>query len=170
IKGALKKLVQINQSAFIPERIIQDNILLSQEILKGYGRKNGAKRSLNHAEKEKIKNVMQFEEGIIPTKYLGVPLITKMLSVKDCQILIDRIKVGLKIGKSNGDSVKERAKVAWKQKERNQRIFRGEKRNADNLQIAINEVVQVILMNIKVKDSNALKNVADTWGIQFKNH
>nr|GEY79312.1 RNA-directed DNA polymerase, eukaryota, reverse transcriptase zinc-binding domain protein [Tanacetum cinerariifolium] len=44
IKGALNKLVQINQSAFIPERLIQDNIMLSQEILRGYGRKNGAKR------------------------------------------------------------------------------------------------------------------------------
>ncbi|GJS95239.1 RNA-directed DNA polymerase, eukaryota, reverse transcriptase zinc-binding domain protein [Tanacetum coccineum] len=31
IKGALKNLVQINQSAFIPDRLIQDNILLSQE-------------------------------------------------------------------------------------------------------------------------------------------
>nr|GFB24137.1 RNA-directed DNA polymerase, eukaryota, reverse transcriptase zinc-binding domain protein [Tanacetum cinerariifolium] len=50
IKGALKKLVQINQSAFIPERIIQDNILLSQEILKGYGRKNGAKREVTNNE------------------------------------------------------------------------------------------------------------------------
>nr|GEX26132.1 hypothetical protein [Tanacetum cinerariifolium]GEX28658.1 hypothetical protein [Tanacetum cinerariifolium] len=44
IKGALKKLVQINQSTFIHNRLIQDNILLSQEILRGYGRKNDAKR------------------------------------------------------------------------------------------------------------------------------
>ena len=44
IKGALKKLVQINQSAFIPGRLIQDNILLTQEIMKGYNRKNGPKR------------------------------------------------------------------------------------------------------------------------------
>ncbi|GJW51259.1 RNA-directed DNA polymerase, eukaryota, reverse transcriptase zinc-binding domain protein [Tanacetum coccineum] len=44
IKGVLKKLVQINQSAFIPERLIQDNILLSQEILRGYGKRNVAKR------------------------------------------------------------------------------------------------------------------------------
>ncbi|GJV32713.1 RNA-directed DNA polymerase, eukaryota, reverse transcriptase zinc-binding domain protein [Tanacetum coccineum] len=44
IKNALEKLVQDNQSAFIPRRVIQDNILLSQEILRGYGRKQGPKR------------------------------------------------------------------------------------------------------------------------------
>ncbi|GJZ96178.1 RNA-directed DNA polymerase, eukaryota, reverse transcriptase zinc-binding domain protein, partial [Tanacetum coccineum] len=31
-------------SAFIPKRLIQYNILLSQEILRGYGKRNGAKR------------------------------------------------------------------------------------------------------------------------------
>ncbi|GKD56853.1 RNA-directed DNA polymerase, eukaryota, reverse transcriptase zinc-binding domain protein [Tanacetum coccineum] len=44
IKSGLKKLVQINQSAFIPGRVILDNILLSQEILRGYGRQHGPKR------------------------------------------------------------------------------------------------------------------------------
>nr|GEY14494.1 RNA-directed DNA polymerase, eukaryota, reverse transcriptase zinc-binding domain protein [Tanacetum cinerariifolium] len=44
IKSGLKKVVSINQSAFIPGRNIQDNILLTQELLKGYNRKNGPKR------------------------------------------------------------------------------------------------------------------------------
>ncbi|GJT38738.1 RNA-directed DNA polymerase, eukaryota, reverse transcriptase zinc-binding domain protein [Tanacetum coccineum] len=44
IKKFLGKLVSQNQSAFIPNRQIQDNILISQELLKGYGRKNGPKR------------------------------------------------------------------------------------------------------------------------------
>ncbi|GJY16874.1 RNA-directed DNA polymerase, eukaryota, reverse transcriptase zinc-binding domain protein [Tanacetum coccineum] len=315
IKGALNKLVQIHQSAFIPDRLIQDNIRLSQEILRGYGRKNGAKRcamkidlqkaydtvswnflefilkkfrfhkkmvrwimkcvktagfsicingvrygyfkggrglrqvdpmspylftlimemltlllqrrirkcndfkyhhgckemklvnlcfaddlmifcngdtksaciikevlkefsdasglfpnlnkstlffgSLNHVEKEGIKNIMQFKEGSLPTKYLRVPLITKRLGIKDCQILIDSIRGKTKDWKckylsyagrillisavlestsvywasvfklpktvikeingilkrflwSNGDSAKGKAKVAWK--------------------------------------------------------
>nr|GEU83137.1 RNA-directed DNA polymerase, eukaryota, reverse transcriptase zinc-binding domain protein [Tanacetum cinerariifolium] len=34
----------MNQSAFVPNRHIQDNILLSQELLKGYERKEGPKR------------------------------------------------------------------------------------------------------------------------------
>ncbi|GJW21025.1 RNA-directed DNA polymerase, eukaryota, reverse transcriptase zinc-binding domain protein [Tanacetum coccineum] len=44
IKDGLSKVVSLNQSAFIPGRHIEDNILISQELLKGYNRKNGAKR------------------------------------------------------------------------------------------------------------------------------
>ncbi|GJS40876.1 RNA-directed DNA polymerase, eukaryota, reverse transcriptase zinc-binding domain protein [Tanacetum coccineum] len=45
IKVGLQKVVNINQSDFIPGRHIQDNILIAQELLKGYQRKKGAKRS-----------------------------------------------------------------------------------------------------------------------------
>ena len=44
IKPILGKLVNKNQSAFIPGRVIQDNILLTQEIRKGYNRIQGPKR------------------------------------------------------------------------------------------------------------------------------
>ncbi|GJS13862.1 RNA-directed DNA polymerase, eukaryota, reverse transcriptase zinc-binding domain protein [Tanacetum coccineum] len=44
IKQGLNKIVNINQSAFIPGRHIQDNILLAQELMRGYNRKNGPKR------------------------------------------------------------------------------------------------------------------------------
>ncbi|GKE18360.1 RNA-directed DNA polymerase, eukaryota, reverse transcriptase zinc-binding domain protein [Tanacetum coccineum] len=44
IKLVLGSLVSNNQSAFIPGRKIQDNILLTQEIMKGYNRKGGPKR------------------------------------------------------------------------------------------------------------------------------
>ncbi|GJW64567.1 RNA-directed DNA polymerase, eukaryota, reverse transcriptase zinc-binding domain protein [Tanacetum coccineum] len=44
IKSALCKLVSHCQSAFIPGRQITDNILLTQELLRGYNWKNGARR------------------------------------------------------------------------------------------------------------------------------
>ncbi|GKB64760.1 RNA-directed DNA polymerase, eukaryota, reverse transcriptase zinc-binding domain protein [Tanacetum coccineum] len=44
IKSALCKIVSPCQSAFIPGRQITDNILLTQELLRGYNWKNGPKR------------------------------------------------------------------------------------------------------------------------------
>ncbi|GKE20007.1 RNA-directed DNA polymerase, eukaryota, reverse transcriptase zinc-binding domain protein [Tanacetum coccineum] len=44
IKLVLGSLVSSNQSAFIPGRQIRDNIMLTQELMKGYKRKRGPKR------------------------------------------------------------------------------------------------------------------------------
>nr|GEX80236.1 hypothetical protein [Tanacetum cinerariifolium] len=44
IKLGLHNLVDLNQIAFIQGRVIQDNILISQELLKGYDRKNEPSR------------------------------------------------------------------------------------------------------------------------------
>ena len=44
IKEVLGKLVNENQSAFIIGRQITDNILLAQEILRGYNRKQNVKK------------------------------------------------------------------------------------------------------------------------------
>ncbi|GJW16317.1 RNA-directed DNA polymerase, eukaryota, reverse transcriptase zinc-binding domain protein, partial [Tanacetum coccineum] len=44
ITGCLDKLISINQSAFVPGRIIQDNLLITQELLKGYNKKSGPAR------------------------------------------------------------------------------------------------------------------------------
>ena len=52
-------------------------------------------------------------------------------------------------------------------KERNQRLFRGDKREAKKLFEDICEVVQLKLMNLNVKNSEAVKRVANIWGIHF---
>ncbi|GJY77569.1 hypothetical protein Tco_0483370 [Tanacetum coccineum] len=65
-------------------RQIQDNIMVAQELLKGYNRKGGAKRCSVKINIAKI--------GKLPVKYLGVPLITKRLSLSDCKQMVDKVK------------------------------------------------------------------------------
>ncbi|GKC34596.1 RNA-directed DNA polymerase, eukaryota, reverse transcriptase zinc-binding domain protein [Tanacetum coccineum] len=173
IKSGLDKVVCINQSAFIPGRQIQDNILITQELLRGYNRKNEAKsvngrfygyfkaaRGLRQGDpispylftlvmevlsllmkkntqedsgfkfhqgckelkithlsfaddlmvfchgdvyvgdktKQDILNIVPFQVGKLPMKYLGVPLLAKCLGVADCK----------------GESSNGKSKLAWK--------------------------------------------------------
>nr|GEZ64386.1 hypothetical protein [Tanacetum cinerariifolium] len=44
MKIGLGKIIGLNQSAFVPNRNVQDNILLSQELLKGHEKKDGPSR------------------------------------------------------------------------------------------------------------------------------
>ncbi|GJX43342.1 RNA-directed DNA polymerase, eukaryota, reverse transcriptase zinc-binding domain protein [Tanacetum coccineum] len=174
IKGCLNKLINKNQSAFIPGRLIQDNILLAQDLMHGYNRSGGLKRVAFKIDIQKaydtvswdfmenllklfelrqgdpmspylftmvmefftlvmeknVRNTLEFnyhfgckslkityicfaddlmifchgdpcsvkvikksieDFGNLPMKYLGVPLISKRLGVKDCKSLIDKV-------------------------------------------------------------------------------
>ncbi|XP_039070402.1 uncharacterized protein LOC120217278 [Hibiscus syriacus] len=44
-----------------------------------------------------IREVIGFKLGSLPVRYLGVPLVTRKLAVKDCQSLIDKIKSKLNL-------------------------------------------------------------------------
>ncbi|GKB02678.1 probable L-cysteine desulfhydrase, chloroplastic [Tanacetum coccineum] len=59
IKSGLDKVVSMNQSAFIPGRSIHDNILLTQELLKGYKRKNWPKRCALKIDLQKAYDTIQ---------------------------------------------------------------------------------------------------------------
>ncbi|GJU05307.1 hypothetical protein Tco_1121737 [Tanacetum coccineum] len=89
-------LMDRNQSAFVPDRHIQDNILLSQELFKGYDRKEGPKRVAMKIDIQKAYDTVnwklfsQIEK--LPIRYLGVPLASKRISAKNCKSLIDKIK------------------------------------------------------------------------------
>ncbi|XP_035835814.1 uncharacterized protein LOC110887655 [Helianthus annuus] len=41
--------------------------------------------------KDAILDIMPFKEGLLPVKYLGVPLISSRLHVKDCSVLLERL-------------------------------------------------------------------------------
>ncbi|GJR26469.1 putative nucleotidyltransferase, ribonuclease H [Tanacetum coccineum] len=59
MKKCLGKLVSQNQSAFIPNRQIQDNILISHELLKGYDRKDGPKRDALKIDLQKAYDILK---------------------------------------------------------------------------------------------------------------
>ncbi|GJY29498.1 RNA-directed DNA polymerase, eukaryota, reverse transcriptase zinc-binding domain protein [Tanacetum coccineum] len=67
LKGCLDKLISKNQSAFIPNRHIQDNIMLAQELFKGYDRKMGPKRVAVKVDIQKAYDTVnwQFLESIL---------------------------------------------------------------------------------------------------------
>ncbi|KAJ0770489.1 putative RNA-directed DNA polymerase [Helianthus annuus] len=44
------------------------------------------------AVRQEILNIMPYQEGILPVRYLGVPLISTRLLYKDCKILIERME------------------------------------------------------------------------------
>ncbi|GJW24413.1 RNA-directed DNA polymerase, eukaryota, reverse transcriptase zinc-binding domain protein, partial [Tanacetum coccineum] len=48
--------------------------------------------NVKQASRNNILKVMPFQVGTLPVRYLGVPLISKRLYVKDCQLLIDKVK------------------------------------------------------------------------------
>ncbi|GJX90332.1 reverse transcriptase zinc-binding domain-containing protein [Tanacetum coccineum] len=78
-------------------------------------------------------------------------------------------------GKKNGNNIWSAVRrlslaavVYFIWQERNQRIFRGDKRDADVLFDTINETIMLKLMSLRVKESYAVKKVAGIWEIQFK--
>ncbi|GJQ99422.1 RNA-directed DNA polymerase, eukaryota, reverse transcriptase zinc-binding domain protein [Tanacetum coccineum] len=61
IKGCLDKLINKNQSAFIPRRLIQDNILLAQDLMHGYNRSGGPKRVAFKIDMQKAYDTVSWE-------------------------------------------------------------------------------------------------------------
>nr|GEV49391.1 hypothetical protein [Tanacetum cinerariifolium] len=61
INYGLSKVISLNQSAFIPERHIQDNILVAQGLLKGYNKKNGARRCVMKIDIQKAYNTVNWD-------------------------------------------------------------------------------------------------------------
>nr|GEZ26176.1 hypothetical protein [Tanacetum cinerariifolium] len=48
--------------------------------------------NIGSSERAQILSIMPFSVGTLPTRYLGVPLITKRLGIKQCKCLIDKVE------------------------------------------------------------------------------
>ncbi|GJW65929.1 hypothetical protein Tco_0117813 [Tanacetum coccineum] len=48
--------------------------------------------NLSDAIKNEILGIVLFNVGKLPVRYLGVPLVTRRLSVKDCKSLVEKVK------------------------------------------------------------------------------
>ncbi|GJY42406.1 hypothetical protein Tco_0429676 [Tanacetum coccineum] len=60
-----------------------------------------------------ILNILSFEEGNLPVKYLGVPLVPSRLIYRDCSELVEKVKQRIKDWKNNILSIKETLWVKW---------------------------------------------------------
>ncbi|GKB26461.1 RNA-directed DNA polymerase, eukaryota, reverse transcriptase zinc-binding domain protein [Tanacetum coccineum] len=61
IKHVLSKIVSLNQSAFILRRHIQDDILITQQLLRGYNKKSGAKRCVMKIDIQKAYDIINWD-------------------------------------------------------------------------------------------------------------
>ncbi|GJT54657.1 RNA-directed DNA polymerase, eukaryota, reverse transcriptase zinc-binding domain protein [Tanacetum coccineum] len=63
---------------------------------------------------EEIMKILPFEKGKLPMKYLGVPLITKRLGIKDYKYLVDKVRKRISKWKNKCLFFAGKAKIAWK--------------------------------------------------------
>ncbi|GKA75771.1 hypothetical protein Tco_0782149 [Tanacetum coccineum] len=76
----------------------------------------------NHV-KASILHIMPFDEGTLPIKYLGVPLISSRLLYRDCKFLVERVQNQITYWKNRtvnvwlfwcqGEMKRGKAKVSW---------------------------------------------------------
>nr|GEW62149.1 hypothetical protein [Tanacetum cinerariifolium] len=93
IKESLKMLISPNQSAFVPSRSIDDNILLTKELMHNYHLDHGVPRCAFKVDIQKAYDtILPFEEGSLSVKYLGVPLVSSRLVYRDCKELIEKVE------------------------------------------------------------------------------
>ncbi|GJT20553.1 RNA-directed DNA polymerase, eukaryota, reverse transcriptase zinc-binding domain protein [Tanacetum coccineum] len=79
-----------------------ESVIVIKEALELFSKIFGLKPNMNKStiffsnmdigEKSRILNIMPFQVGTFPNRYLGVPLITKRLGKTECKKLVDKVK------------------------------------------------------------------------------
>ncbi|XP_070048501.1 uncharacterized protein [Nicotiana tomentosiformis] len=60
MQGVVDKLVDYSQAAFVPGRVITDNIILSHELVKGYNRKSISPRCMLQIDMQKAHDSVEW--------------------------------------------------------------------------------------------------------------
>ncbi|GAA0164614.1 hypothetical protein LIER_20207 [Lithospermum erythrorhizon] len=102
MKGILGDVISSNQSEFMKGMLIRDNIMYIKSLLKEFGE---LARLVPNLEKsnifvgggnvemvESLSRFMNIPIGILPIRYLGVPLTSKKMSRNDYKVLVDKIR------------------------------------------------------------------------------
>ncbi|OIT04879.1 hypothetical protein A4A49_65310, partial [Nicotiana attenuata] len=73
LQGIMDDIVDRNQSAFVPGRLINDNIILSHELVKGYGRKGMSPRCMMKIDMKKAYDFIDWDYMEQVLKNLQMP-------------------------------------------------------------------------------------------------
>ncbi|GJY59365.1 hypothetical protein Tco_0459257 [Tanacetum coccineum] len=90
IKGVPNKIVNPNQSAFIPDALLEFS--KASGLLPNMDKSVIFFGSVKENVKQRILHVLPFRIRKLPVKYLGIPLLAKRLGVKECKCLVDKVK------------------------------------------------------------------------------
>ncbi|CAA7026629.1 unnamed protein product [Microthlaspi erraticum] len=105
LKIILPKIILSNQTAFVKDRLLLENVLLASELMHGYHREGINSRitlkvdiskafdsGLDAASLNNIQASFNLKSSSLPIRYLGLPLSSRKLSVSDCDSFIALIK------------------------------------------------------------------------------
>ncbi|GKE50688.1 hypothetical protein Tco_1481946 [Tanacetum coccineum] len=78
-------------SASVLRRVL-DEFCLSSGLLRGMSKSEAFFGNVSESVKANICLVIPFKEGVLPIKYLGVPMVSKRITDRDCKFVIEIIR------------------------------------------------------------------------------
>ncbi|GKD58425.1 hypothetical protein Tco_1295934 [Tanacetum coccineum] len=124
--------------------------MLTQELLKSYGCKNGKSSNVNKETKEAILQVVPFTIGKLPVTYLGVPLVN-MEYIKNSPFKKNIWTIVKKLVFA--------ATTYFLWQERNIRLFQKVKRTEEELGKVIEEAIKIKLSGLRVTESSSVREL-----------